>query len=120
MRLSSGPEHLLLTNRPVIVTQSDLLSSSPSPLQLRGSPYSHVERRALVARPRELQLGAVAVPQALPARVRTCRSWSFNGSPSEAVGDSFGRSSLVQFFPHESGTDHTHAPLPACHPREYQ
>jgi len=40
MRLSSGPEHLLLTNRPVIVTQSDLLSSSPSPLQLRGSPYS--------------------------------------------------------------------------------
>ena len=40
MRLSSGPEHSLLTNRPVIVTQSDLLSSSPLPLQKRGSPYS--------------------------------------------------------------------------------
>ena len=40
MRLSSGPEHSLLTNRPVIVTQSDPPSSSPLPLQQRGSPYS--------------------------------------------------------------------------------
>src|SRR6267142_5072158 len=40
VRLSSGPEHSLLTNRPVIVTQSDLPSSSPPPLQQRGSPYS--------------------------------------------------------------------------------
>ena len=40
MRLSSGPEHSLLTNRPVIVTQSDLLSSSSAkPLQKRGGPY---------------------------------------------------------------------------------
>src|SRR5213592_3182163 len=46
MRLSSGPEHLLLTNRPVIVTQSDPPSSSPLPLQLRGSPYSCANRRA--------------------------------------------------------------------------
>jgi hypothetical protein len=44
VRLTSGPEHSLLTNRPVIVTQSDLPSSSPPPLQLRGSPYSEVER----------------------------------------------------------------------------
>ena len=40
MRLSSGPEHSLLTNRPVIVTQSVLPSSPPLPLQKRGSPYS--------------------------------------------------------------------------------
>jgi len=64
MRLSSGPEHSLLTNRPVIVTQSDPPSSLP--LQQRGSPYSRVERRAdddaqahgvmLPARPFELEL----------------------------------------------------------------
>ena len=30
----------MLTNRPVIVTQSDLLSPLPLPLQQRGSPYS--------------------------------------------------------------------------------
>ena len=66
MRLSSGPEHSLLTNRPVIVTQSDPPSSSPLLLQQRGSPYSLVERRAartpsegtpLTARPLELKLG---------------------------------------------------------------
>ena len=34
----------MLTNRPVIVTQSDLLSSSPLPLQKRGSPYSFTMR----------------------------------------------------------------------------
>ena len=42
MRLSSGPEHALLTNRPVIVTQSVLPSSQPLPLRERGSPYSVV------------------------------------------------------------------------------
>src|SRR5437868_7896475 len=36
-RLSSGPEQSLLTNRPVIVTQSD---PSPTRLPLKGSPYS--------------------------------------------------------------------------------
>ena len=65
MRLSSGPEHSLLTNRPVIVTQSVLPSSPPLPLQKRGSPYSDVVRRAatvlrnatpLPARPHQLQL----------------------------------------------------------------
>jgi len=45
MRLSSGPEHSSLTNRPVIVTQSDSPSSSPLPLQQRGSPYSRVQAR---------------------------------------------------------------------------
>jgi hypothetical protein len=51
MRLSSGREHSMLTNRPVIVTQSDLLSSSPPPLQKRGSPYvmvSGVPLRTLI------------------------------------------------------------------------
>jgi len=65
MRLSSGPEHSLLTNRPVIVTQSDLLSLSLLPLQQRGSPYSLGERRVrigagygatLMARPFDLKL----------------------------------------------------------------
>src|SRR5713101_548797 len=65
MRLSSGPEHSLLTNRPVIVTQSDLLSSSPPPLQKRGTPYSRAVRRArtmarngttLLARPHQLRV----------------------------------------------------------------
>ncbi len=49
VRLSSGPEHSLLTNRPVIVTQSDLPSSSPLPLQQRRSPYSRGYYRTLVA-----------------------------------------------------------------------
>ena len=57
MRLSSGPEHSLLTNRPVIVTQSVLPSSHPKPLRQRGSPYSLFERRAS-ARPLELKLGS--------------------------------------------------------------
>ena len=55
----------MLTNRPVIVTQSDPPSSSPPPLQKRGSPYSLGERRArdahdvgmaLTARPFHLEL----------------------------------------------------------------
>src|SRR5882672_9738994 len=68
MRLSSGPEHSLLTNRPVIVTQSDPPSSSPLPLQQRGSPYSLAVRRArtkvndgttLPARPHQLKVRAL-------------------------------------------------------------
>src|SRR6266581_3991566 len=35
-----GQSTRMLTNRPVIVTQSDLLTSSPPPLQRWGSPYS--------------------------------------------------------------------------------
>ena len=50
MRLSSGPEHSMLTNRPVIVTQSVLPSSPPLPLRKRGSPYSGVVRRAAAYR----------------------------------------------------------------------
>jgi hypothetical protein len=38
--LHRGQSDTLLTNRPVIVTQSDLPSSSQQPLQIRGSPYS--------------------------------------------------------------------------------
>ena len=41
MRLSSGPERFRsLIDRPFIVTQSDLLTSSTTPLQRKGSPYS--------------------------------------------------------------------------------
>ena len=54
MRLSSGPEHSLLTNRPVIVTQSVLPSSPPLPLRKRGSPYGF-ERRLATRRGRQLQ-----------------------------------------------------------------
>ena len=38
-----GQSDKSLTNRPVIVTQSDLLTST---LRFRGSPYSHAVRRA--------------------------------------------------------------------------
>ena len=48
MRLSSGPEQIFITNRPVIVTQSDLVASSA--LQDRGSPYSRDVRRAAAHR----------------------------------------------------------------------
>ncbi len=66
MRLSSGPEHLLLTNRPVIVTQSDLPSSSPLPLQQRGSPYVRVERRAATVQTKHaLLVGASALERAV-------------------------------------------------------
>ena len=57
-----GQSEQSLTNRPVIVTQSDRLTST---LQFRGSPYSLGERRAttlpndgaaLAARPFDLKL----------------------------------------------------------------
>jgi hypothetical protein len=50
MRLSSGPEHSVLTNRPVIVTQSVLPSAQTLPLRKRGSPYSRGVRRAAARR----------------------------------------------------------------------
>src|SRR6266852_7370381 len=86
VRLSSGPEHSLLKNRPVIVTQSVLPSSPPQPLRKRGSPYSpyspysHVERRAS-ARPLELKLERSATSAdtpktSAPTTRKPCRSRS--------------------------------------------
>src|SRR5688500_11403590 len=68
VRLSSGPEHIVPIDRPVIVTQSDLQRRRPS-CSSRGSPYSGVERHAamsvddaaeLAARPLQLKLGGTA------------------------------------------------------------
>src|SRR2546426_7124986 len=94
MRLSSGPEHSLLTNRPVIVTQSDPPSSSPLPLQQRGSPYSHVVRRAawflregtaLTARPHQQKV-----------RWRLTLGWPSSNQDRREQPD------LEQYFPKES------------------
>jgi len=88
VRLSSGPEHSLLTNRPAIVTQSVLPSSQPLPLRQQGSPYSRALRRAdatnvryfaaLAARPQQLKvrclLGSTSVERNIPAdRAANCR-----------------------------------------------
>src|SRR5688500_6904313 len=69
-----------LANRPFIVTQSDLLTSSTAPLQPRGSPYSsrfaapHAQRSELEASVNNALLGltGLGLHIALRRRRRGC------------------------------------------------
>ena len=84
VRLSSGPEHNAAQNRPFIVTQSDLRSSPPEPLQFRGSPYSpgsagrDGKRSAAVAAPLPLETRS-------PLCIRTRRQ--VPSLPADEIGD---------------------------------
>ena len=57
---------------------------------------------ALAARLLELKLGGVAVPKYSLRVVLARMNRSFNALGRQRVDDSFGRSSLVQFFRRES------------------